>query len=86
MDNANAIKQQDLLKRGHNLYIAACDMLEPMGLHSPEWRARWGRLQVAVAEYEGAELRVPWQSLLTKEQQAKLASDLQEPVNPPEEE
>ena len=39
---------------GHKVYRAAKDMLEPMGLHSPEWKARWGRLQVAVAEYEGA--------------------------------
>lgn len=84
MDNANAIKQQDLLKRGHNLYVAASHMLEPMALHSPEWKARWGRLQVAVAEYEGAELRVPWYSLLTKEQKDSLPDYLKptgEPVS-----
>lgn len=77
MSDANDIKQRDLIKRGHNLYLAASDMLKPMGLHSPEWRARWGRLQVAVAEYEGAELRVPWQSLLTKKQQEELPDELQ---------
>jgi hypothetical protein len=67
MANQNAIEVDaqylaDKMRKaaaGHKVYRAAKDMFKGMGLHSPEWNAAWGRLQVAVAEYEGAATATP---------------------------